>query len=73
MNKSEETKNKISETLKKNPITGKHIRKQVKCVETTEAWLSLKDFAEEKKISMGQASKILKKGIYKNQRYKFII
>jgi hypothetical protein len=51
----------------------KSIRKQVKCIETTEAWLSLEDFAKEKEISIGYASKILKKGIYKNQHYKFII
>jgi hypothetical protein len=64
---------KISRTLKNNSKIGKSIRKQVKCIETTEAWLSLEDFAKEKNISIGYASKILKKGIYKNQHYKFII
>ncbi|MDR2457446.1 MAG: hypothetical protein LBD41_03090 [Clostridiales Family XIII bacterium] len=62
---------KISESLKSKKL-GKNLRKQVKCVETTEAWLSLSEFAKEKRISISYASIILKKGIYKNLHYKFI-
>jgi hypothetical protein len=50
----------------------KNIRKQVKCIETTEAWLSLTDFAREKGISISYASQILEKGIHENLHYKFI-
>jgi hypothetical protein len=52
---------------------GKNLRKQIKCIETTEAWLSLTDFAREKEISISYASQILKKGIYKDLHYKYII
>jgi hypothetical protein len=63
--------NKISESLKKRKL-GKNLRKQIKCIETTEAWLSLEDFAKEKEISISYASKILKRGIFKSLHYKFI-
>jgi hypothetical protein len=64
-------KNRISETMKKKKL-GKNLRKQIKCIETTEAWLSLKDFAKEKEISESYASKILKRGVYESLHYKFI-
>jgi hypothetical protein len=67
------TKNeKISETMKNNSSIGKHRRKQIKCIETTEAWLSLTEFAKEKEITLGYASKILKKGSYKGLHYKWV-
>jgi hypothetical protein len=69
---NEEIKKKIATSLSNNSKVGKNLRKQIKCLETTEAWLSMEDFANEKRISRSYATKILKRGIYKNQHYKFI-
>lgn len=68
----QEIKDKISTSMKNRKL-GKEKRKQVKCIETTEAWLSLTDFAKEKGFSLAYASGILKRGIYKGYHYKFII